>query len=137
MPPPSNPFASGGESFGPASGGSAGIGDPAFGAGGTIEVTKPPVALLAVASVLAVVGIALGALSIVWNSWLGIVGWVFAGPIAIGVLAFFVVKDTAKRALPAYLRPDGVGALYAGVAFIVVVGIGVSASGFALWVGHR
>lgn len=132
---PSNPFASGDAFAGPAARGTSNFGGSSFGDGGALEVAKPPVALLAIAAVLAIVGIALGVLG--WDSWLAIVGWAFAGPIAIGVLALFVAKDTLKRALPTYLRPDGIGVLYAGVAVLVVVGIAVSAYGFALWVGHR
>jgi hypothetical protein len=111
----------------------AGFGAPT--AGGSFEVAKPPVMFLIIAAALALVGIVLGVLG--WGSWLAIVGWVFAGPIAIGVLALFVAKDTDKRALPTYLRPDGIGLLYAGVSLLVVAGIIVSALGFAFWVGHR
>lgn len=133
---PSNPFASGDAYAGPEAGATSNFGAPAFGdGGGAFEVAKPPVVLLAVAAVVAVVGIALAV--VFWGSVLAIIGWAFAGPIAIGVLALFVAKDTSKRALPTYLRPDGIGLLYAGVAVLVIVGIALSAFSFALWVGHR
>ena len=132
---PSNPFASGDAFAGPAAGGTPRVGDSSFGVGGELDIARPPVALLAVAAVLATIGIALALLG--WASWLAIIGWAFAGPISIGVLALFVARDTSRRALPTYLRPDGIGLLYAGVATLVVAGIAVSAFGFALWVGHR
>jgi hypothetical protein len=136
---PLNPFASGGDSDSQAPGGAPEFAATAFGAptfgGGTLEVAKPPIGLLAVAIAFGITGIVLGAVG--WDHWLAIVGWVLAGPVAIGVLAFYIARDTAKRALPTYLRPDVTGALYGAAVLIVVAGVIVSAAGFAIWVGHQ
>ncbi len=134
MASPFNPFTSGANS-GPPPVGATGFGAPPPGDGSAFEVAKPPVVLLGVAAGLGVLGLVLGALG--FGSWLAITGWVAAGPLAIGTLALFVYRDTARRALPMYLSPDGIGFLYTGVVLIVVVGIVVSALGFAWWVGHR
>lgn len=127
-----NPFATGGEAHG------SRVGDPiTFGApitGGALEIAKPPVSLLAVAAATAVAGIGLGAIGS--DSWIALVGWVFAGPLAIGVLAFYVRQDTSRRAMATYLSPTGIGAMYTCVAVLVVIGIIVSALGVAYWVGH-
>lgn len=134
MASPFNPFTSD-ANFAPPPTGATGFGGSPSADGSAFEVAKPPVVLLGVAAGIGVVGIILGAVG--FGSWLAITGWVAAGPLAIGILALFVYRDTARRALPAYLSPDGIGFLYAGVVLVVVVGIVVSALGFAWWVGHR
>ena len=134
MASPFNPFASGANP-GSSPVGATDVGAPPSGDAGAFEVAKPPVVLLGVAAGIGVLGIILGALG--FGSWLASAGWVAAGPVAIGTLALFVYRDTARRALPTYLSPDGIGFLYAGVVLVVVAGIVVSALGFAWWVGHR
>ena len=56
--------------------------------------------------------------------------------VAIGVMALYVARDTARRAEPVYLRPDWLTMAYAAVALLAVVGIVVSALGVAFWVGR-
>lgn len=80
------------------------------------------------------IGIVLGALG--WNSWLALVGWALAGPMAIGVMAYFVQKDAARRADPNYLIQLNMNVYYVGAALSAVVGILVTAVGAAFWVGH-
>ncbi|TRW86212.1 hypothetical protein FK535_06995 [Mycolicibacterium sp. 018/SC-01/001] len=140
MASPDNPFATGSELSSSSGGATYGSAGPAFGAssvgqGGGFEVAKPPVGVLMVAAVLAVIGIALGA--IFWQSAISLAGWISAGPLAIGALALYAAKDTSRRALPTYLRPNGIGLLYSVVSLLVVSGIVVSALSFAFWVGYR
>lgn len=82
----------------------------------------------------AIIGIALGVFG--WDNWLSVVGWVLAGPIAIGVMAFFVQTDTKKRAAATYVAPPNMSFFYVGATAAAVIGILVSAAGAAYWVGH-
>lgn len=90
--------------------------------------------ILLVAAAIAVAGIAVGAFG--WDHWLAVVGWVLAGPIAIGVMAYFVQTDTKKRAAGTYVAPPNMNLLYVGATAAAVIGILVSAVGAAYWVGH-
>lgn len=100
-----------------------------------LTIAKPPVALLAVAAIVAALGIIIAALG--FASWMAIIGWAFAGPVAIGILAVFIAQDTARRAEPVYLRPDWLGSVYAAVMVLSAVGIIVGALGFAFWIGRH
>lgn len=95
----------------------------------------PPTVLLVVAGVLAAAGIAIGALF--WGHWQALIGWLLAGPIAIGVAALFSSRDTLRRTSAVYLRPGWIMAAYAAVMLLVTAGVIVGACGFAIWVGRR
>lgn len=101
----------------------------------TSSPVGPPVALMVAAAVVAALGIVIGA--VFWGGWLAGIGWLLAGPIAIGILAVFIATDTARRSAPIYLRPDWVSLAYAAVMVLVVAGVIVGALGFAFWVGRR
>lgn len=130
--------AGGGQSpFGPAAGG-GGLPGGAPITPSTPSSTAPagpPTVLLIVAGVIAAVGIVVGA--VFWGNWIAGIGWLLAGPVAIGVVAVFIAKDTARRAEPIYLRPGWITAAYAVVMVLVAAGVIVGALGFAFWMGRR
>jgi hypothetical protein len=71
-----------------------------------------------------------------WGTVLALVGWVLAGPVTIGTMAYFVQKDAARRADPNYLVHPNMNAYYIGAVASALVGIVVTAVSAALWVGH-
>lgn len=95
---------------------------------------SPPTALLAVVAATAMAAVAIGVIG--WANPLAVLGWVLAGPIAIGVLALFVHEDTKRRAAAIYVRPDWIKAAYVTVAVVVVAAIIVTALATAFWVGR-
>lgn len=101
----------------------------------SLEPVGPPLGILVAAGVVAALGIVLGA--VFYGGALSAVGWFLSGPVAIGILALFVSRDTARRAAPVYLRPGWVGAGYVGVLVLVAVGVILGSIGFAMWMGHR
>ena len=78
---------------------------------------------------------AIGALF--WAQWQSLIGWLLAGPIAIGVVALFSSKDTMRRTSAVYLRPGWIMGAYVAVMVLVAAGVLVGAFGFAIWVGRR
>lgn len=99
-----------------------------------LTIAKPPTGLLAVGGVIALVGAVLAA--ICWASGIALIGWTLAGPVAIGVMALYVARDTALHAEPIYLRPEWLTKAYAAVATLAVIGIVVSSLSVAFWVGR-
>lgn len=133
---PFNPFESGSATN---AGGPNRGGDPHFrptpsSAGSPLTVVSPPTALLAVAAGVAAVGIVLAAVG--WGGPLAVIGWALSGPIAIGVMAFYIATDTRRRAEPVYVRPDWLTFAYPAVAMLAVSGIVVCAISVAFWVGR-
>lgn len=135
MSTPFNPFQSGSPAPPSSSGG---LGQVAPGTGGVMSeplaVSQPPTPLLAVAGAIAVAGLVVAAVG--WQSWLAIIGWALAGPLAIGVMGAFIASDTRRRAEPVYVRPDWLNAIYAAVAILSGIGIIVASVSFALWAGR-
>lgn len=82
-----------------------------------------------------VIGVVVGALF--WDEWISVIGWVVAGPLAIGVIAWFTTRDTARQAAPLYVRPDWLTLGYVGALLLIAAGIVVSTVGFALWMGRQ
>lgn len=139
--PTSGPFASG-TPFGgppqqnpssPPQAGPGGVfGAPAAASG--LTAAKPPVWLLFVAAGLALTA---GAVALLLNEpAVAIVCWVLAGPVAIGLLALFVVKDTFARSSGLYAAPAWVKPLHYGAIVLCLVCILVPALQIADWVGH-
>jgi hypothetical protein len=114
----------------------------AFGGGDTtlaapgLAVAHPPLALFILAAGLAAVGIVTAA---VWGAWLAAaaVGWLLAGPIAIGVLAYYTRVDTRRRSDAVYSAPAWTASLYRAVVALCLIGISVGAWHLALWAGQR
>lgn len=133
--PAPNPFAAGAPSNPPSP---APFGDPhgrRTSTDNSLDPVGPPTGILAAAAVLAVIGIVVG--SVFWATPIAVVGWLAAGPLAIGVLAAFTSRDTSRRAAAVYLRPDWITAGYAVVIVLITAGVVVGSIGFAMWIGHR
>jgi hypothetical protein len=99
-----------------------------------LTIEGPPTRLLAAAAGVAVVGGIVG--GVACGQGYALIGWALAGPVAIGVLAFFVLTDTKRRTAPTYVQPPGMARLYFGAAAVVAIAIIVSAIGAAYWVGR-
>lgn len=120
--------------------GSAPVGGGPAGAsslgGDTLTIAGPPTGILASAAGLAAVGVGVAVTGLVLGSWIAILGWALAGPLAIAVMGLFIKADTERRAEPVYMRPDWMGIAYAVVVGLSVIGVLVGAWGFANVVGR-
>lgn len=102
--------------------------------GGTISVAKPPAYLLFAAIALAIVAAVLAGLLAIPGVAIG--AWVVAGPIAIGIIALFVIRDTWARSGGVYAAPGWVKPLYYTAIVVCLLCILVPAIRIALWVGR-
>lgn len=102
----------------------------------SMTFTGPPTGLLVAAAVVAVLGLAVGIVSLFLIAPLSALGWVLAGPVAIGLMALYLARDTARRSAAIYVRPDWVKAAYAGVVVLFVIAVLVTAYAVADWVGR-
>lgn len=107
---------------------------PATPSASASTLVTSPTAILAVAIGIALFGLILGAYG--WGTILALVGWVLAGPIAIGTMAYFVQQDSVRRTDPNYLIRPNLNLYYIGAAVSAFAGIVVTAVSAALWVGH-
>jgi hypothetical protein len=101
---------------------------------GSLTPVSSPVVWLYASIGSAVVG-ALGA----WLfslSALTILGWLFAGPIAIGLLGFYHKKDTLRRASGLYSEPSYVRTVYVSALVICLAAVLVTAVFVGLWWGR-
>lgn len=99
-----------------------------------LTAAKPPTWLLFLAGGLA---LAAGVVAILLNiPWVAIVCWFVAGPIAIGLLALFVVKDTFARSSGLYAAPGWVKPLHYIAIGLCLLCILAPALRIADWVGH-
>lgn len=99
-----------------------------------LTAAKPPTWLLFVAAGLA---LAAGIVALLLDSpVIAIVCWFVAGPIAIGLLALFVVKDTFARSSGLYAAPGWVKPLHYVAIGLCLVCILAPALRIADWVGH-
>lgn len=102
-----------------------------------LAVARPPLALVVAALAFAAVGIALGVVAVYTGSAApAFAGWLLAGPVAIGTLAWFTHLDTRRRASSVYSAPTWLRAVYWVVVAPCAVGIGVGAWQIALWAGR-
>jgi hypothetical protein len=116
----------------------------AFGVGPTgtspstqgLALAGPPLSLLGLALTLAAAGAVLAG---VWGSALGAaaVGWLLAGPAAIGVLALYTLVDTRRRTDAVYSAPSWTSATYWAVVAVCLIGIAFGAWYLALWAGRQ
>lgn len=65
-----------------------------------------------------------------------ILGWLFAGPIAIGMLGFYHKKDTLRRASGLYSEPSYVRTVYVSALVICLAAVLVTAVFVGLWWGR-
>lgn len=103
---------------------------------GALATASPPLALFAVATLLAAAGIAAGLLvGGALPAALG--GWLAAGPLAIGALAAYTRLDTRRRAETLYTAPSWTGTAYWAVLAASLAGIAACAWQLALWAGRQ
>ena len=102
----------------------------------SLTVARPPLALFGLAIALAATGAVIAG---VWGDALVAagVGWLLAGPLAIGLLAIYTLVDTRRRADAVYSAPSWTGAVYWTVVAVCLIGISISAWHLALWAGRR
>lgn len=110
--------------------------DGAFGTpgSGSLTLSRPPVFLLFIALAIAVVAAIVA--GVFGQPVLAIVCWVLAGPVAIGVLAFFVMRDNAARSVGVYSSPGWVRPFHMVTSVVCFVAVIVPAVRIALWVGR-
>ncbi|GAB08674.1 hypothetical protein GOARA_015_00120 [Gordonia araii NBRC 100433] len=101
---------------------------------GVLAVSSPPNGILIAAAVCAVVGGIVGAIG--WGRWWSLLGWVFAGPIAIWLISRFVAVDTARKTETVYARPASTGVLWIVAISAVVLAIAVTALAVGFWIGR-
>lgn len=102
-----------------------------------LVVTRPPLVLVVVALAFATVGIVLGGVAAHTGSTApAFAGWLLAGPVAIGTLAWFTHLDTRRRVSSVYSAPTWLSTVYWVVVVPCAVGIGVGAWRIALWAGR-
>lgn len=104
-----------------------------------LATAGPPLAWFGVALALAVAGSALALRSAVAGAGLGsaLLGWLLAGPAAIGALALYTRVDTRRRTTSIYSAPRWTTALYWVVMGVCLVGIALGAWQIALWAGRQ
>lgn len=100
-----------------------------------LQTSKAPAHWLLVAIGLAVVAIVVAALLGAMPP-LAITAWVLAGPIGIGMLAFFTTSDLKARSGAVYLASGWVRPLYWTSLVLCLVGAMVAAWKIAEWVGR-
>lgn len=111
---------------------------PAFGpatpAAPDLVASKPPAWLLFVAAGVALVA---GIVALLLdNPVIAIVCWVLAGPVGIGLIALFVVKDTFARSSGLYAAPGWVKPMHYGAIALCLLCILAPALRIADWVGR-
>ena len=102
----------------------------------SLTVARPPLRFLGLAIVLAAAG------AVIAGGWgtaivAAGIGWLLAGPVAIGVLAVYTLVDTRRRTDAVYSAPSWIGAAYWTVVVVCLIGIAVGAWELALWAGRR
>ncbi|GAB3764982.1 hypothetical protein [Microlunatus parietis] len=100
-----------------------------------LEIARPPLPYLGLAAGISLVALLLAAL-LGAIPGLAITAWVLAGPVAIGVLAYFIKADTAERARPVYAAPGWVRPAYVAALVLCGVAVVVAALRIAFWVGR-
>lgn len=127
--PPAFDPTSGRDAFGQLTASPAGI--------GALTTAGPPLVWFAVALALGIAGIALAATSVLAGPMIAaaVMGWLLAGPLAIGALAVFSRVDTRRRTEAIYSAPTWTSRLYWLVLAVCLLGIAVGAWQIALWAG--
>jgi len=136
--------------FNPFDAGSAPVGAPTqgFSSGGypssagspeqPLNAVGPPMVYLVLAAILGVVGTFVAVLSIVHvlPAAAAAAGWALAGPLAIGMIGFFLAQDTKRRAASLYVAPPSAKALMWAAGAAAAFGTIAGSLGVAIWVGH-
>ena len=100
-----------------------------------ISVARPPLNLFVLAIALAAAGVLIAG---IWGNTLidAALGWLLAGPVAIGVLAIYTLVDTRRRTDAVYSAPSWTGSAYWVVIAVCLAGIAIGAWHLALWAGR-
>lgn len=142
-PTPHGPFGGGEESthrqpFAPGGGFEQAAPGTPFGDTGTasapLTISRPPLPLLLIALVIAVVAAVVAGLF--GQPLIAVICWVFAGPIAIGVIALYVTRDNNARAQGIYAAPRWARAFHVVTSVVCVLAVIVPAVRIAFWVGR-
>lgn len=110
-----------------------------FGGSGPVPMPaaplKPPVVWLALSALAAIVG---GLAAWFWGIRLlpAMLGWLVAGPVAIGLLARYVWLDTVRRAQPTHADYAWTGPGYFGCLVLAILATAVAAFEIAVWFGR-
>lgn len=96
----------------------------------------PPVVWLLASVLLAVSGLLLALLADDRPLLAGL-GWLLGGPFAIALIAVYLRRDTARRALPVRVDYAWVSVLHAGAVVLALAAVVASSLRIALWVGRR
>lgn len=111
-------------------------GGPGFGGeSATLEIARPPLPYLGAAAAISLLALLLAA-ALGATPGFAITAWVLAGPVAIGVLAYFIKADTTERARPVYAAPGWLRPGYVAVLVLCGVAVVVAALRIAFWVGR-
>lgn len=102
----------------------------------SLTVARPPLVLFGIAIALAAAGAGIAG---IWGDAFGAagIGWLLAGPLAIGLLAIYTLVDTRRRTNAVYSAPSWTAAMYWTVVTVCLVGISISAWHLAMWAGRR
>jgi len=100
-----------------------------------VEIARPPLPYLGAAAAIALLALLLAA-ALGTVPGLAITAWVLAGPVAIGVLAYFIKADTTQRARPIYAAPGWLRPAYVAALVLCGAAVIVAALRIAFWVGR-
>ena len=131
-----DPFGAGGDVIAP--GGSPFGGSEGTPMIGDLTVAGPPTKLMFGALGVAILGVILGLVAIPLDNSvvLALLGWLLAGPGAIGMLAWFSAADTKRRMNSVYSAPAWLSNGYWAVLAVSAMGIALGAWQIARWAGR-
>lgn len=104
--------------------------DDGFDAGEAQTIGRTPLKWLVVAVLVAAIG---AVLSLMLSGAGMIAGWLLCGPIAFGIIAFFVNRDMRQRTKAVYVRSTLYAPLYWGAIVLAFAAVFVSAYQLANW----
>lgn len=111
-----------------------GVGGNATSSGTSITPASPPAILLYSSLLSAGLGATLA--WILGSSAMTLLGWVLAGPIAIGLIGYYHKVDTSRRATDLYAEPGHLKILYTTTMAVCLVAVVIAAVFVGLWWGR-
>lgn len=110
------------------------VGGTATPSGTSITPASPPAVFLYSSLLSAGLGAVLA--WILESSAMTLLGWVFAGPIAIGLIGYYHKVDTLRRATDLYAEPGYLKILYVTTIAVCLVAVVIAAVFVGLWWGR-